>query len=132
MARRNISLPDELDSLARQRELNVSALARGAIISELNRRDRMAHLDAWLDELDAAHGVPSAEVVAEADAWARSALPAPLREGADAPSVDSGPSNPDGARPPASRTTERGQKVARSDPLDTRHSRATDVRGPQR
>lgn len=76
MARRNISLPDDLDELARRRGLNVSALARGAIVAELERSDRMARLDAWLDELDASHGPPSAEAVAAAEAWVRTASPA--------------------------------------------------------
>jgi len=49
MARRNISLPDDLDQQARSAKLNVSALARRAVADELDRRQRMAALDAWLD-----------------------------------------------------------------------------------
>jgi len=82
MARRNISLPDDLDELARRRGLNVSALARGAIVAELERSDRMAQLDAWLDELDATHGAPSAEAIAAAETWASTATvarPRPAR-----------------------------------------------------
>lgn len=75
MARRNISLPDDLDDLARDADLNVSALARRAIVAELDRQDRMAQLDAWLDELDALHGPPSAAEMAAADAWVASAVP---------------------------------------------------------
>lgn len=75
MRRRNISLPDDLDQAAREHGLNVSALAQRAIVDALDRQSRMAGLDAWLDELDAKHGPPSAEAVAEADAWVASAMP---------------------------------------------------------
>ena len=61
MARRNISLPDDLDEQARRARLNVSALAQRAVADELDRRARMAALDAWLDNLDATQGVPSAK-----------------------------------------------------------------------
>ncbi|HSH58777.1 MAG TPA: type II toxin-antitoxin system CcdA family antitoxin [Acidimicrobiales bacterium] len=69
MARRNISLPDDLDEQARSARLNVSALAQRAVADELDRRQRMAALDAWLDELDAAHGAPSAKAKAKAQEW---------------------------------------------------------------
>lgn len=69
MARRNISLPDDLDHRARRARLNVSALAQRAVADELDRQQRMASLDAWLDELDATHGVPSARAQAKAEAW---------------------------------------------------------------
>jgi post-segregation antitoxin (ccd killing protein) len=75
MARRNISLPDDLDEQAREARLNVSALAQRAVADELDRRRRMAALDAWLDELDVAHGAPSAAATAEARAWLASAKP---------------------------------------------------------
>lgn len=73
MARRNISLPDDLDEQARSARLNVSALARRAVADELDRRQRMAALDAWLDQLDAAHGAPSAKARAKAQTWLDSA-----------------------------------------------------------
>lgn len=73
MTRRNISLPDELDEQARAAGLNVSALARAAILAELDRRSRMARLDAWLDALDEEHGPPSTRVMAEARRWAGTA-----------------------------------------------------------
>src|SRR2546421_12299880 len=82
MARRNISLPDDLDEQARSARLNVSALARRAVADELDRRERMAALDAWLDELDAAHGAPSAKAKARAKAWLDSAATARPRRGA--------------------------------------------------
>jgi hypothetical protein len=69
MARRNISLPDDLDEQARSERLNVSALAQRAVAAELDRRRRMAALDVWLDELDAEHGAPSAKAKAKAQAW---------------------------------------------------------------
>lgn len=73
MARRNISLPDDLDEQARKARLNVSALAQRAVADELDRRQRMAALDAWLDDLDAANGPPSAKAQAKAKAWLDSA-----------------------------------------------------------
>ena len=79
MARRNISLPDDLDEQARSAGVNVSALTQQALVVELERRSRMARLDAWLDELDAAHGAPSPGALAEAEAWMRSARPAASR-----------------------------------------------------
>jgi len=69
MARRNISLPDDLDDRARRARLNVSALAQRAVAQELDRQARMAQLDAWLDELDAAHGAPSSKAMADAKEW---------------------------------------------------------------
>ena len=74
MARRNISLPDDLDEQARRARLNVSALAQRAVADELDRRQRMAALDAWLDDLDAAHGEPSAKAQAKAKTWLDSAI----------------------------------------------------------
>ena len=74
MARRNISLPDTLDEQARRAKLNVSALAQRAVADELDRRQRMAALDAWLDELDSAHGAPSAKAQAKAQAWMDAAV----------------------------------------------------------
>lgn len=73
MARRNISLPDDLDERAREAALNVSALAQRAVAYELDRRRRMTALVAWLDELDAIHGAPSEDAVAGARAWFDSA-----------------------------------------------------------
>jgi post-segregation antitoxin (ccd killing protein) len=75
-ARRNISLPEELDEAARAAGLNVSALTQQAIVVALDRKARMARLGAWLDQLDAEHGPPSAEAVAEAEAWFASGVPA--------------------------------------------------------
>ena len=85
MPRRNISLPAELDDLARRRGLNVSALAQAAIAEAVDRLDRMAALDAWLDELDVVHGPPSAREVAEAEAWVRATIRVVPASGTEAP-----------------------------------------------
>jgi post-segregation antitoxin (ccd killing protein) len=82
MARRNISLPDDLDERARSARLNVSALAQRAVADELDRQARRTQLDAWLDELDAAHGAPSAQAMASAREWFESATEAPPRRAA--------------------------------------------------
>ena len=81
MARRNISLPDELDARVRSEGLNVSALAQQALVAELERRRRMALLDAWLDEMDATSGRPSKGAIAEAETWVSSAVPVEPRSG---------------------------------------------------
>jgi post-segregation antitoxin (ccd killing protein) len=86
MARRNISLPSDLDDEARRAGLNVSAIAQRAIAQELDRRRRMAALEEWLDELDAEHGAPSAAAMAEAEAWVAGARPAVLPPKKPAPS----------------------------------------------
>jgi post-segregation antitoxin (ccd killing protein) len=75
MTRRNISLPDDIDDLARDAGLNVSALARQAILGELDRRSRMQRLDAWLDAMDEEHGTPTRAARDEAEAWVASATP---------------------------------------------------------
>ena len=80
MARRNISLPDDLDKQARRARLNLSALAQRAVVEELERRQRMKKLDAWLDELDIAHGTPSAEAMVQARAWLDAAVPVGPRQ----------------------------------------------------
>jgi post-segregation antitoxin (ccd killing protein) len=85
MARRNVSLPDDLDEQARRAQLNVSALTQRAVAAELDRRSRMAALDALLDELDAAHGAPSDAAVAEAKAWMATAAPVAKRKAAKRP-----------------------------------------------
>lgn len=69
-ARVNITLPDDLAKSAKAAGLNISQLARTALREELDRRDKVAALDAYLAELDAELGPPTAEEDAEADAWA--------------------------------------------------------------
>lgn len=69
MARRNISLPDDLDEAAREAGINVSAVTRKALEAELDRKARMARLGEWLDEMDEKYGAPTAEDMAEAEHW---------------------------------------------------------------
>lgn len=86
MARRNISLPDDLDDLARKARLNVSALTQRAVVQELDRQARMVQLDMWLDELDADQGVPSPNAMAAARHWFASARNVQSRDLARQPS----------------------------------------------
>lgn len=63
MSRLNVWVPDELASEAREAGLNISALTRAAIESELAGRAT----DAWLDSLPGPRGDgPSDEVVLRA------------------------------------------------------------------
>lgn len=70
MARTNITVPDDVLSRARALGLNVSGLATAALTEELDRRARVAALDAYLAQLEDELGpVPPAEAAA-ARAWA--------------------------------------------------------------
>lgn len=70
MARVNITLPDALHRQARAAGLNISRLTQAAVADELDRRAKVAELDAYLRELEGELGpVPAAERAA-ADAWA--------------------------------------------------------------
>lgn len=69
MARVNITIPDELLEHARAAGLNVSRLAAAALAEELDRRAKIAALDAYLAEMDAEFGpVPDADLH-DAAAW---------------------------------------------------------------
>jgi post-segregation antitoxin (ccd killing protein) len=70
MARVNISLPDEIYRQAKDAGLNVSQLARRAILQELSDRAKIAAAYEYLDELEAELGPISAEERALARAWA--------------------------------------------------------------
>lgn len=70
MARINITMPDELHAAAKQAGLNVSRLAQRAVAEELDRRARIAELDAYLAELDATLGPIGEADRAQAQAWA--------------------------------------------------------------
>ena len=74
MARVNITMPDALYGRARTAGLNVSQVAQRAVAAELERLARIAELDAYLGELDAALGPTSDDERAEARAWADQAL----------------------------------------------------------
>ena len=81
MARVNISLPDEILARARAADLNVSALTARAIAEELDRRSKIAELDAYLADLDVELGPVSATEQTAAADWADRVLPDPVRHG---------------------------------------------------
>ena len=70
MARVNITVPDELLEHARVAGLNVSRIAAAALGEELDRRAKVAALDAYLAEMDAELGPVSDTDRREAAAWA--------------------------------------------------------------
>jgi post-segregation antitoxin (ccd killing protein) len=76
MARVNITVPDDLLGRAKAAGLNVSRLAAAALAAELERRAKVAELDAYLADLDAELGsIPQQESVAARE-WADQVLPA--------------------------------------------------------
>jgi post-segregation antitoxin (ccd killing protein) len=76
MARVNITVPDDLLGRAKAAGLNVSRLAAAALAAELERRAKVAALDAYLAELDAEFGpIPQQESVAARE-WADQVLSA--------------------------------------------------------
>lgn len=77
MARVNITMPDELYRRAKQDGLNVSELARLAVAAELQRRAKIAELDAYLAELQHELGPTTDDERAEARSWAEKALASP-------------------------------------------------------
>ena len=77
MARVNITVPDELLSSARTAGLNVSRLASSALAEELDRRAKIAQLDAYLAELEDELGPLSANELADAATWADQIAPIP-------------------------------------------------------
>lgn len=70
MARVNITIPDDVLERARAAGLNVSRVAASALSEELDRCARVAALDSYLAELDAALGPVSAADEVEAREWA--------------------------------------------------------------
>jgi post-segregation antitoxin (ccd killing protein) len=70
MARVNISLPDEIYRQAKDAGLNVSQLARRAILQELSDRAKIAAAYEYLDDLEGELGPISAEERALARVWA--------------------------------------------------------------
>jgi post-segregation antitoxin (ccd killing protein) len=84
MARVNITVPDDVIAEARAAGLNVSRVATVALVDELDRLAKIHALDAYLAELDAELGPPTAEEINEAHRWADQILtpstaPAPRR-----------------------------------------------------
>ncbi|MGH3909050.1 MAG: type II toxin-antitoxin system CcdA family antitoxin [Pseudonocardiaceae bacterium] len=76
MARVNITVPDELLDRAKAAGLNVSRLAANALADELERRAKIAELDAYLADLDAEWGPIPPQESAAAREWADQVLPA--------------------------------------------------------
>jgi post-segregation antitoxin (ccd killing protein) len=70
MARVNITVPDEVIAEARAAGLNVSRLATAALVDELDRLAKIHALDAYLTELEAELGPPTAEELDDANRWA--------------------------------------------------------------
>jgi post-segregation antitoxin (ccd killing protein) len=81
MARVNITVPDDVATRARQAGLNVSRIASVALADELDRLAKIAGLEAYLAELEAALGPPSADELADAADWADRILSAPKPKG---------------------------------------------------
>jgi hypothetical protein len=71
MARANVYLPDDLHERARAAGLNVSELTQRAIEQELERRERLAAMDAFLDELMQETGPATDAERAKAEEWAK-------------------------------------------------------------
>lgn len=70
MARVNITVPDDLLDQARAAGLNVSRLAAAALAEEIDRRAKIAELDAYLAALEAELGPVPEQELAEAGEWA--------------------------------------------------------------
>ena len=75
MARVNITVPDDLLGEARAAGLNVSRLAAAALAEELDRRAKIAQLDAYLADLDAELGPIPPQERRAAREWADEVLP---------------------------------------------------------
>lgn len=70
MTRVNITVPDDVAAQAKGAGLNVSRLATAALVEELDRRGKIAALDAYLSELEGDFGPIPAEDDAAAARWA--------------------------------------------------------------
>jgi post-segregation antitoxin (ccd killing protein) len=77
MARVNITVPDDLLAQARAAGWNISRLTASALSEALDRRAKLAELDAYLAELDAELGPESAEDQQAAVEWADRIVAAP-------------------------------------------------------
>jgi hypothetical protein len=74
MARANVYLPDELHARARAAGLNVSELTQQAIELELQRAERLAAMDTFLDEQAGELGPATEAERREAEAWAQAVI----------------------------------------------------------
>lgn len=77
MARVNLTVPDDVVAEAKTAGLNLSRVATEALIDELDRRRKVAALDAYLAQLDAELGPVPPEEAAAATRWVDSVLSAP-------------------------------------------------------
>jgi post-segregation antitoxin (ccd killing protein) len=68
MPRLQVYLPDDLYEQVKTRGLPASELLQEAVRAEVRRQDLLSHTDAYLDELVAEVGAPSAEELARAEA----------------------------------------------------------------
>lgn len=64
-------MPDALAREVKRRKLSPSALLQGAVVAEVERREQMARLDAYLRDLQDEVGVPTRAETARANALAR-------------------------------------------------------------
>jgi post-segregation antitoxin (ccd killing protein) len=71
MPRLQVYLPDDLYQQVKTRSLPASELLQEAVRAEVRRQDLISQADAYLDELVAEVGAPSAEELARAEAIAR-------------------------------------------------------------
>jgi len=67
-----VYLPDDLYRAVKERGLSASELLQGAVRAELRRQELLAETDAYLAELVAKVGSPSAKAVARAEALSES------------------------------------------------------------
>lgn len=70
MAKVSVSIPDDIVEAAKAAGLNISRLAAVALTNELDRRAKVAELDAYLAHLDETLGPVSADEATEAAQWA--------------------------------------------------------------
>lgn len=70
MPRLQVYLPDDLYEQVKTRHLRASELLQEAVRAEVRRQDLMSETDAYLDELVAEVGAPSADELARAEAIA--------------------------------------------------------------
>jgi post-segregation antitoxin (ccd killing protein) len=71
MPRLQVYLPDDLYAQVKSRHLRASELLQVAVRAELRRQDLLAETDAYLVDLIAEVGEPTAKDVARAEAIAR-------------------------------------------------------------
>lgn len=70
MAKVSVSIPDDIVAAAKSAGLNISRLATLALTNELDRRAKVAELDAYLAQLDRTLGPVSDADAIEAAEWA--------------------------------------------------------------